>query len=139
MSDYGQWRNWETAQVAYIYEEYKDYRQAIEVVLDDCECEGLSEDEAVNRVADEIWATLRTEFDDARNCASDAVNALILDTNDLDIDYGMLAEHFVGMIGYHPQQSSENRKPRKAAAKSSQSNNRKPRKAPAKKPAQRRR
>ncbi len=126
---YDGWRNWETAQIAYVFTNYRKYYATFDMILDDFGCEGRSRSQAVNRIADEMKDMVCGELYEARQNISTIPDALMLNEGDLDIDYEALAEYIVNRIGYHPEQCSENRKPRTTSGK-----------APAKKaPARRRR
>ncbi len=132
------WANWGTWQTVEVFERNKPYRRQLEMVIDDCAEEGMSESEALRWVSDEIRNIVRNEFHDAEQGASVLVLELMFTPEDLEIDYEAIAEHF--MTGYRPRQSSDNRRPKASQCRRGGTAKRTtPKKAPAKKAASGRR
>ncbi len=111
------WSNWESYQVADVFEHQRRYYNQIAEVIRDFESEGMTKTQTVNRVADEMKDIIGGEFYDARMKMTGVVNALTPHVSDLDIEYKAIAQYLVDSIGFHAKQSSDNRKPRTASGK----------------------
>ncbi len=109
------WANWGTWKAVEVFERNKRYNRHLDMVIDDCAEDGMTRDQAIDRVADEIKDIVFGEFYDAQQQASELVLELMFGPKDLDLDYRAIAEHFMG--GYRPRQSSDNRRPKTSQCK----------------------